>query len=97
VIDEEIAMEWARIPHFYYNYYVFQYSTGFSAAVSFSEKILNEGGAAVDNYLNYLKSGSSDYPINVLRKAGVDMTTEEPVNNAMKLFKRLVDEFDALI
>lgn len=97
VIDDEIAMEWARIPHFYYNYYVFQYATGFSAAVSFSEKILNEGGTAVDNYLNYLKSGSSDYPINVLRKAGVDMTTEEPVNNAMQLFKKLVDEFDELI
>lgn len=97
VVDEEIAMEWARIPHFYYNYYVFQYATGFSAAVAFSEKILKEGDTAVNDYLNFLKSGSSDYPINVLKKAGVDMTTEEPVNNAMQLFKRLVDEFDKLI
>lgn len=97
VVDEEIAMEWARIPHFYYNYYVFQYATGFSAAVAFSEKILKEGDKAVNDYLNFLKSGSSDYPINVLKKAGVDMTTEEPVNNAMQLFKRLVDEFDKLI
>ncbi len=97
VVDEEIAMEWARIPHFYYNYYVFQYATGFSAAVAFSEKILKEGDTAVNDYLNFLKSGSSDYPINVLKKAGVDMTTEDPVNNAMQLFKRLVDEFDKLI
>lgn len=97
VVDEDIAMEWARIPHFYYNYYVFQYATGFSAAVALSEKILKEGDTAVESYLNFLKSGSSDYPINVLRKAGVDMTTEDPVNNAMQLFKRLVDEFDELI
>lgn len=97
VIDDEIAIEWARIPHFYYNYYVFQYATGFSAAVALSEKILKEGDSAVDSYINFLKSGSSDYPINVLKKAGVDMTTEEPVNNAMDLFKRLVEEFDKLI
>jgi oligoendopeptidase F len=97
VVDDEIAIEWARIPHFYYNYYVFQYATGFSAAVALSEKILNEGDEAVENYMNFLKSGSSDYPINVLRKAGVDMETVEPVNNAMELFKRLVDEFDDLL
>ncbi|MDR7857290.1 oligoendopeptidase F [Tissierella sp.] len=97
VVDEEISMEWARIPHFYYNYYVFQYATGFSAAVALSEKILEEGKPAVDRYINFLKSGSSDYPINVLKTAGVDMTTEEPVNNAMKLFSKLVDEMDKLI
>lgn len=97
VIDEEIGMEWARIPHFYYNYYVFQYATGYSAAVAFSEQILEEGKPAVDRYINFLKSGSSDYPLNVLKKAGVDMTTEEPVNNAMALFARLVDEMDKLI
>ena len=97
VIDDEIAIEWARIPHFYYNYYVFQYATGFSAAIALSQKILNEGEIAVKKYLNFLKSGSSDYPINVLRKAGVDMGTEEPVNNAMALFKKLVDEFDSLL
>ena len=97
IIDEAIEMEWARIPHFYYNYYVFQYATGFSAAVSLSEKILKDGEVAVDKYLNFLKSGESDYPINVLKKAGVDMTTKEPVNNAMAIFKRLVMEMDSLI
>ncbi|WP_353097785.1 oligoendopeptidase F [Tissierella praeacuta] len=97
VVDDEIGMEWARIPHFYYNYYVFQYATGYSAAVALSQKILEEGKPAVDRYLNFLKSGSSDYPINVLKSAGVDMTTEEPVNNAMKLFRKLVDEMDKLI
>lgn len=97
VIDDEIAIEWARIPHFYYNFYVFQYATGFSAAVALSKKILEEGEPAVEQYIDFLKSGSSDYPINVLKKAGVDMTTEEPVNNAMKLFKELVEELDQLI
>ncbi len=97
VIDEEIAMEWARIPHFYYNYYVYQYATGFSAAVDLSQKILKEGDSAVEKYLNFLKAGSSDYPINVLKKAGVDMTTEDPVNNALALFRDLVDEMDKLI
>ena len=97
VVDDEIAIEWARIPHFYYNFYVFQYSTGFSSAVSLSQQILKEGDKAVERYLGFLKSGSSDYPINVLRKAGVDMTTPEPVDNALKLFRQLVDEMDKLI
>lgn len=97
VVDDEIAIEWARIPHFYYNYYVFQYATGYSAAVALSQSILKEGRAAVNRYLNFLKSGSSDYPLNVLKTAGVDMTTKEPVDNAMKLFKELVDEMDELI
>ncbi len=97
VVDDEIAIEWARIPHFYYNYYVFQYATGYSAAVALSQGILNQGTQAVNRYLNFLKSGSSDYPIKVLKKAGVDMTTKEPVDNAMKLFKQLVDQMDKLI
>ena len=97
VIDDDIAIEWARIPHFYYDFYVFQYATGFSAAVALSQKILNEGEGAVSDYLTFLKSGSSDYPINVLRKAGVDVTRPDPVNNAMLLFKKLVDEFEELI
>lgn len=97
VIDEEIAMEWARIPHFYYNYYVFQYATGYSAAASLTERILEEGQPAVDDYIGFLKSGSSDYPLEVLKGAGVDMTTREPVDKAMKLFKKLVDEMDSLI
>ena len=83
VIDEEIAMEWARIPHFYYNFYVFQYATGYSAAVHLSQKILEEGKPAVEKFLDFIKSGSSDYPLNVLKLAGVDMTTEGPVDNAM--------------
>ncbi|WP_425447071.1 oligoendopeptidase F [Dethiothermospora halolimnae] len=97
VIDDEIAMEWARIPHFYYNFYVFQYATGFSAAVALSQKILNGEENAIEKYLGFLKSGSSDYPINVLKKAGVDMTSKEPVNNALKLFGDLVDEMEKLI
>lgn len=97
VVDDEIAIEWARIPHFYYNYYVFQYATGFSAAIALSQQILKEGDKAVERYLGFLKSGSSDYPINVLKKAGVDMTTEEPVDNALTLFRQLVDEMDKLI
>ena len=97
VVDEEIAFEWARIPHFYYNFYVFQYATGFSSAVSLSQQILEEGEEAVDRYIGFLKSGNSDYPINVLRKAGVDMTTSEPVDKALGLFSQLVDEMDKLI
>ena len=97
VVDDEIAMEWARIPHFYYNFYVFQYATGFSAAVDLSQQILSEGKPAVDRYLNFLSSGSSDYGINVLKAAGVDMTTKEPVNNALKIFGELVEEMDKLI
>ncbi len=97
IVDDEIAIEWARIPHFYYNYYVFQYATGYSAAVALSQSILKEGKAAVNRYINFLKSGSSDYPLNVLKTAGVDMTTKEPVDNAMKLFKDLVDQMDELI
>lgn len=97
VVDDKIAIEWARIPHFYYNFYVFQYATGYSAAVALSQAILKEGTTAVNRYLNFLKSGSSDYPINVLETAGVDMTTKKPVDDAMKLFKQLVDEMDKLI
>ena len=97
VVDDEIAMEWARIPHFYYNFYVFQYATGFSAAVDLSQQILKEGRPAVDRYLNFLSSGSSDYAINVLKGAGVDMTTKTPVDNAMKVFRELVEEMDKLI
>lgn len=97
IVDDEIAMEWARIPHFYYNFYVFQYATGFSAAVALSQGILNDGNKAVEKYLDFLKSGNSDYPINVLKKAGVDMTQPDPVNNALKLFGDLVDEMEKLL
>ena len=97
VVDDKIAMEWARIPHFYYNYYVFQYATGFSSAISLSEKILKEGSKAVDSYIDFLSSGDSDYAINVLKKAGVDMTTSQPIDKALKLFGELVEEMDKLI
>lgn len=92
VQDPQIKLEWARIPHFYYDFYVFQYATGFSAAIALCNKILNEGESAVEAYKTFLKSGSSDYPIEVLKLAGVDMTTEKPVKDALKVFENLVEE-----
>ena len=97
VIDEEIGLEWARIPHFYYNYYVYQYATGISAATALSKQILEEGQPAVDRYLEFLKSGSSDYPIEVLKKAGVDMTKAEPVREALKVFEEKLNELESLL
>ena len=96
VIDEEIAMEWARIPHFYYNYYVFQYATGYSAAIALSRKILSEGESAVRDYLGFLSGGCSKSPIDLLKGAGVDMTGPEPVDQALKLFGELLDEMEEL-
>lgn len=95
--DEEITIEWTRIPHFYYNYYVFQYATGFSAASALSKKILTEEPQALENYLTYLKSGSSDYPIEVMKKAGVDMTQPYYLEDAMSVFENRLNEFEALI
>ncbi|MEW4308817.1 oligoendopeptidase F [Rossellomorea marisflavi] len=97
VIDEEIGLEWARIPHFYYNYYVYQYATGFSAATALSHQILEEGEPAVKRYIEFLKAGSSDYPIEVLKKAGVDMTTSSPVEEACKVFEEKLNEMEALL
>ena len=97
VVDDYIAMEWARIPHFYYNYYVFQYATGFSAAVALSRKILSEGESAVKDYIGFLSGGCSKSPIDLLKGAGVDMTSPEPVNEALKLFGELLDELEALL
>ena len=96
VVDDEIAMEWARIPHFYYNYYVFQYATGYSAAIALSRKILSEGESAVKDYLGFLSGGCSKSPIDLLKGAGVDMTSPEPVNQALQLFDQLLDEMEAL-
>ena len=96
VVDDEIAMEWARIPHFYYNYYVFQYATGYSAAIALSRKILSEGETAVKDYLGFLSGGCSKSPIDLLKGAGVDMTSPEPVNQALKLFDELLDEMEEL-
>ncbi len=95
--DPDIANEWARIPHFYFNYYVFQYATGFSAATSFAEAILNEGQPAVDRYLGFLKAGSSDWPIDVLKRAGVDMTTPDTIVKALNAFERGLDALEGLM
>ena len=97
VVDDEIAMEWARIPHFYYNYYVFQYATGYAAAIAISRKILSEGESAVSNYLDFLSGGCSKSPVDLLKGAGVDMSSPEPVNQALELFGKLLDEMEALI
>ena len=96
IVDDEIAMEWARIPHFYYNYYVFQYATGYSAAIALSRKILAEGESAVKDYLGFLSGGCSKSPIDLLKGAGVDMTSPEPINQALKLFDELLDEMEEL-
>lgn len=97
VIDEEIGLEWARIPHFYYNYYVYQYATGFSAATALSKQILEEGTPAVERYIGFLKAGSSDYPIEVLKKAGVDMTSPKPIEQACQVFEQKLQELEQLL
>ena len=97
VVDDEIAMEWARIPHFYYNYYVFQYATGYSAAIALSRRILAEGESAVKDYIGFLSGGCSKSPIDLLKGAGVDMTGPEPVNQALQLFGELLDEMEMLM
>lgn len=96
VLDEQIALEWARIPHFYYDFYVYQYATGFSAAVALSERILREGEPAVRDYLAFLSGGSSKDPVSLLRGAGVDMSSPEPVRLALRQFSDLVDELEQL-
>ncbi|AIM17439.1 oligoendopeptidase F [Neobacillus sedimentimangrovi] len=97
IIDKEIGLEWARIPHFYYNYYVYQYATGYSAATALSKQILEEGEPAVKRYIDFLSAGSSDYPIEVLKKAGVDMTSAEPIKNACKVFEEKLNELEQLL
>ena len=97
-VDDESAMEWARIPHFYFfDYYVFQYATGYSAAIALSRRILSEGEKAVEDYLNFLSGGCSKSPIELLKGAGVDMTGPEPVKQALELFGQLLDEMEALL
>ena len=95
--NPQIQYEWARIPHFYYNYYVFQYSTGFAAASALAEKIVYGTQEDKDKYINYLKTGNSDYPLNVIKKAGVDMEKEDYLNAAFAVFERRLDEFEALV
>ncbi|WAA08652.1 oligoendopeptidase F [Fervidibacillus albus] len=96
-VDKEIGLEWARIPHFYYNYYVYQYATGFSAASALSKQIIEEGTPAVERYFGFLKAGSSDYPIEVLKKAGVDMTSAKPVEEALRVFEEKLNEMEQLL
>lgn len=97
ILDEEIDYEWSRIPHFYRPFYVYQYATGYSAAIAFSRRILEQGESAVEEYKGFLKSGSSDYSINILKKAGVDMSTPQPVEEALKVFASLVDKFEGFL
>ncbi|WP_256760076.1 oligoendopeptidase F [Cohnella sp. WQ 127256] len=96
VVDKDIEMEWARIPHFYNSFYVYKYATGFSAATSFAKQILDEGKPAVDRYLGFLKSGGKDYSINILKEAGVDMSTPEPIRQAMSVFEGLIEQMEQL-
>ncbi len=95
-VDQDIEMEWARIPHFYTSFYVYKYATGFSAATSFAKQILDEGQPAVDRYLGFLQSGGSDYSINILQRAGVDMSSPQPISQAMEVFKGLIEQMELL-
>lgn len=97
VVDELIGLEWLRIPHFYYNYYVFQYATGLSAATALAQQVLEEGQPAVDRYLAFLKAGSSAYSIDILKQAGVDMTTPEPIQKALDVFAAQLTEMESLL
>ncbi|OBR67426.1 oligoendopeptidase F [Paenibacillus oryzae] len=96
VVDKDIEMEWARIPHFYTSFYVYKYATGFSAATSFSKQILEEGAPAVERYLGFLKSGGNDFSINILKKAGVDMSSPEPIRQAMSVFEDLIQQMEQI-
>ena len=95
-VDQEIAMEWARIPHFYTPFYVYQYATGFSAAIALSKQILEQGAPAVEQYKKFLKGGSSMYPLELLKMAGVDMEQKAPVQDALAVFAQYLDEMERL-
>lgn len=97
VVDEEETFTWARVPHFYYNFYVYQYATGFAASEVLANKVKTEGNTAVEKYLTFLKSGSSDYPINILKKAGVDMNSPAPVVAVAEKMNLILDEMEELI
>lgn len=96
VSDELIGYEWMRIPHFYYNFYVYQYATGYSAAVAIAHRILEEGEVAVNDYMKFLHSGCTDDPVSLLKIAGVDMATKEPINSALEVFDRVIGEMEGL-
>ncbi|TGB05214.1 oligoendopeptidase F [Halobacillus salinus] len=97
VVDEKIGLEWARIPHFYMGYYVYQYATGYAAATTLADQILTEGEEAVDRYKSFLKAGSSDYPIEVLKQAGVDMNSKQPILAALDVFEEKLNELEELL
>ena len=92
-----IEHEWSRIPHFYMNYYVYQYSTGFAAATALADRIVNEEEGALDEYLTYLKAGSSDFPIEIMKTAGVDMTNKDYIERAMKVFEERLNQLEAIV
>ncbi len=96
-VDEDISMEWSRIPHFYSSFYVYKYATGFSAATAIAEKILTEGKPAVDKYLEFLKSGGSNYPIELLKIAGVDLSSPQPIQDALAVFEKTLDELEEIL
>lgn len=96
-VDEIYTVEWAYVPHFYYNFYVYQYATSFTASTALVEKVLNNENRAVEKYIEFLSSGGSDYPINLLKKAGVDMTTPEPFNKTMAAMNRTIDEIERIL
>ena len=97
IVDEEEEYTWARVPHFYYNFYVYQYATGFAASEVLVKKVKEEGHSAVEKYLGFLKAGSSDYPMEILKSAGVDMNSPDPVIAITRKMNQLLDEADALI
>jgi oligoendopeptidase F len=97
IIDEDIAYEWSRIPHFYMNFYVYQYATGYSAATALAQQIIDEGDPAVERFTDFLKAGNSDYPIEVLKHAGVDMTSSEPIQQALDVFEATLTELEELM
>jgi oligoendopeptidase F len=94
---EQYNVEWAYVPHFYYNFYVYQYSTSFTASMALSEKVLNKEKGAVKKYIKFISAGGSEYPIDLLRQAGVDMTTAEPFNKTMTVMNRTMDEIEAIL
>lgn len=96
-VDDFIGMEWARIPHFYYNFYVYKYATGFAAATCLAQRVLAGDKEATQSYLEFLKSGGSDYPLNILKKAGVDMTVPEPMVTTLEVFAKLLEELEGLL
>jgi oligoendopeptidase F len=97
VIDQDIDIEWARIPHFYYNFYVYQYATGLSASCALSQNVLQEGESARKKYIDFLSAGSSAFPLEILANAGVDMKSSEPVKALIQRFDQLVDELESLL